>query len=64
MNKNHPKDVNLTYMQHLRFAWTEVVRLLSISIVMLVHGVVPWVWDTKFSNYIKNAKQRIDNLTR
>ena len=64
MNRNHPKDVNLSYMQHLRFAWTEAGRLLAMAIIMLVHGVVPWIWDTTFSNYIKRAKQRIDQLTR
>lgn len=59
MNKKHPKDVGLTYWQHLKFAWGEAVRAEWIAFVMFVHGLIPWIWDWKFSNYLDKAKERI-----
>ena len=59
LNRNHPKDVGLTYFQHLKFAWCESIYALWVSIFMLIHGMIPWVWDWKFSNYLDKAKKRI-----
>lgn len=60
INKNHPHDVGLTYFQHMKFAWRESIQSLWISLVMLVHGIIPWIWDWKYSAYIEGAKKRID----
>jgi|OM-RGC.v1.034116269 hypothetical protein len=60
MNKEHPKDVGLTYWQHLKFAWGECFRLGCMEFVMFVHGLIPWVWDWKYSQFINEAKKRID----
>ena len=49
MNKQHPQDVGLTYIQHLKFTWGESVRLVCMSGVMLFHGIVPWIWDWRCS---------------
>jgi hypothetical protein len=59
MNKHHPADVGLTYWSHFRFAWKEMVRLECMAFVMFTHGLLPWVWDHKFSRYIKEANKRI-----
>jgi hypothetical protein len=59
INTKHPQDVGLTYWQHLKFAWGECVRSLLISFVMFVHGLIPWVWDWKYSAFIDEAKKRI-----
>jgi len=37
---SHLKEIDLSYLEHLRRAWT-------ISFVSFVHGVLPWVWETK-----------------
>ena len=60
INFNHPKDVGLNYFSHLKFAWAEMVRLGCMEFVMFIHGLFPFIWDHKFSNYIKNAQKRID----
>jgi len=60
INTKHPGDVGLTYFSHLRFAWGECFRLIGISFIMLIHGLVPWVWDWKYSAYIEEAKKRIE----
>ena len=59
MNKHHPADVGLTYGAHLYFAWNEMRYLVGMAIVMFVHGLIPWVWDHKFSRYIESANKRI-----
>jgi hypothetical protein len=38
---NHLKEVNMTYWQHLKFAW-------SIAFVSFVHGIFP----SFFSDYV------------
>ena len=60
MNKQHPQDVGLTYIQHLKFTWGESVRLVCMSVVMIIHGVVPWIWDWRVSAYLSTARERID----
>ena len=58
-NKNHPSNVGLTYWQHLKFAWAEAFRLDMIKYVMLIHGLIPWIWDKSFSEYLVKAQARI-----
>lgn len=60
MNRKHPGDVGLTYWQHLKFAWGECARLKCMVFVMFVHGLLPWIWDWKYSAYIDGAKKRIE----
>ena len=36
----HLQEAGETYFEHLRFAW-------SVGFVMLVHGLLPWVWEYK-----------------
>ena len=41
----------------------ESVRLVCMSGVMLFHGIVPWIWDWRFSAYLDNAHKRIKSQT-
>ena len=61
-NFSHPKDVHLKYMSHLKFAWFESIRSVGICIVMLIHGVFPFIMDKTFSNYIDKASHRIKTV--
>jgi len=36
----HLEWIQETYWEHLRFAW-------SVGFVMMVHGLLPWVWEFK-----------------
>lgn len=47
----HLKDVNMTYFQHLRFS-------LTLSFVLLVHGLVPSLFTTYASDKLKS---RVDS---
>ena len=59
VNKKHPGDVGLSYFAHLKFAWNEAKEAWCISIVMFVHGLLPWVWDWQFNKYLDEAKKRV-----
>jgi uncharacterized protein YjeT (DUF2065 family) len=37
---SHLKENGETYFEHLRFAW-------SVGFVMIVHGLLPFVWEYK-----------------
>jgi len=60
INIKHPRDVGLTYLQHLKFAWLESIYAFGIFLLMFVHGLIPWVWDWKFDQYLDNAKKRVE----
>ena len=40
MKIKHLEWIQETYFEHLRFAW-------SVAFVMVVHGLLPWVWEFK-----------------
>jgi hypothetical protein len=37
---SHLTENNVTYFQHLRFAW-------GVAFVLLVHGLLPFIWTTR-----------------
>ena len=42
----HLKEVNESYFEHLRFAW-------SVAFVIFVHGLFPWIWEDKASKMME-----------
>ena len=48
----HLKEVEMTYLQHLWHGW-------SIATVLIVHGLIPWIWETKATEMLckDNFKQ-------
>jgi len=42
---SHLKDVNMSYVRHLYRAW-------SIALVLIVHGILPNIWEHKASDMI------------
>ena len=43
----HLEEINESYFQHLRFAW-------SVAFVLLVHGLFPWIWEDKASKLMEH----------
>jgi len=60
INTEHPRDVGLTYFQHLKFAWFESIYAFRIFLLMFIHGLLPWIWDWKFNEYLDDAKKRVE----
>ena len=53
----HLKDVNMSYFSHLYHAW-------RMGIILLVHGVFPWIWETKVSDEILDYENSISKSKR
>ena len=51
----HLKEAGETYFEHLRFAW-------SVGCVMIVHGLLPWVWEYRATEMM--AKRDIERRER
>ena len=62
LNLEHPKDVGLSYYEHLKFTWKESILALGMSLVMFIHGIFPPLFDLIFSDYIKKAQERITKI--
>ena len=55
----HLIDQNLTYVQHLRFACTLALQLLILSLIALVHGILPSILVTSVSNRIHDLNEEL-----
>ena len=47
----HLEEAGETYFQHLRFAW-------SVCFVMLVHGLLPWVWEYRATEMMARQEMK------
>ena len=47
----HLKENGETYWEHLRFAW-------SVGFVMIVHGLLPFVWEYKATEMISKQEMK------
>jgi len=41
----HLDDIHMGYFKHLTHAW-------RMAFILIVHGLFPWVWETKVSDEI------------
>ena len=46
----HLEEENLTYLNHMKRAWSISARLIMASIYCFVHGVIPSLFKTKASD--------------
>jgi len=54
---SHLQDTQMNYFQHLLHAW----RMASI---LIVHGLLPWVWETKVSQEILDYENSVSKTKR
>ena len=50
----HLKDVQMSYLKHLSHAW-------AIAFVLIVHGLIPWVWETRASDMLCKDRNPFDD---
>jgi hypothetical protein len=55
----HPKSKGETYLQHLRFALSCSFLLFKISLISLVHGLFPNLFQNTTSDAIKVLAQKL-----
>ena len=53
INRNHLKEVDLTYVQHLVFSLRLGTHLLLLSVVCMIHALLPFVMTKTVSKNIK-----------
>jgi len=57
----HPEEQKMTYLGHLKHALSLGLETLCCSIVFIVHGIVPALFETTGSNMIKNLNEKLNN---
>ena len=55
----HPEEKKMTYLEHLKHALVLGLETLTCSIVFIVHGIVPALFETTGSTMIKNLNQKL-----
>ncbi len=64
--KHHLEEADENYFQHLRFTFTMFWSIFVTSIILLIHGILPFVFTRTSSERVKNIHkifdQRIKNL--
>ena len=55
----HLKDKNLTYFQHMRAAWTLTIQLFLLSLISLVHGMLPFMFLSITTDGIKKLNEKL-----
>ena len=57
---NHLYDIQMTWMQHAKFAWSLALKLFLLSLSALVHGLLPFIFTSTTSNGIKKLYKDVE----
>ena len=57
----HPKEVNETYLEHMRCALNFHFKLLELSLAALIHSIFPFWFETTASDGIKELNDCMQN---
>ena len=55
----HPQKSGLTYFTHLKRAWSLSYEMAKGSIALLIHGIVPGLFETTGKETIQSLSLRI-----
>lgn len=55
----HPEEQNMTYFEHLKHAFSYGVQALSCSIIFIVHGFIPCLFEKTGSIMIDQLNDRL-----
>ena len=58
----HLKEVKTTYWSHLKFTWMEAIRCEFMSVILFIHGLIPYLFSDRFSKYIPTTQKRINEF--
>ena len=57
---NHPEEKRMTYLEHLKHALALGLETLTCSIIFIVHGIIPALFETTGSTMIKNLNEKLN----
>jgi len=55
----HLEDISMNYMMHLRFAWTLALKLFLLSLISLVHGMLPFIFTSTVSKGVDSLDSEL-----
>ena len=58
------EDVSMDYMMHLKFAWILALKLFLLSLISLVHGMLPFIFSSTVSNGVKALDLELESMNR
>ena len=58
--KKHLEDVGMNYTMHLRFAWILALKLFLMSLIALVHGMLPFIFTSTVSDGVNQLNHELD----
>jgi hypothetical protein len=56
----HPEEKRMTYLEHLKHALVLGLDTLTCSIVFIIHGIVPALFQNTGSTMIKNLNEKLN----
>lgn len=56
----HPEEQNMTYFEHLKHAFSYGIDSLCCSIIFIVHGFIPYLFEKTGSTMIQNLHDRLN----
>ena len=57
--KSHLNEVGMGYVKHLLFGLKFAMKTFGLSIILLIHAIVPCLFKTYFSSWIKKCHDRL-----
>jgi hypothetical protein len=61
LNFNHLTDVNESYLRHLITAWGYAAILLVLTVILVVHGVIPFIFTRTASRTIQKMLKHMQS---
>lgn len=61
----HPEEQNMTYFEHLKHACSYAVQAVGCSLIFVVHGFIPCLFEKTGSTMIQQLNDRLNgNVTK
>lgn len=57
---NHPEQQNMTYIEHLKHACSYGIQTLGCSIIFIVHGFIPCLFEKTGSTMLEHLNDRLN----
>lgn len=54
---SHPREAGENYFEHLLFTINMAIRVLACGIVLVIHGLLPFLFVKKASNMMKTCQK-------
>jgi len=61
---NHLNDIELSYFEHMKRSLQFSLWSFSMSVVCVIHSVLPWLFTETFSNSVLRLASKLENEQR